>query len=134
MLGTFIARFPFRWSVFNSSSKKCSATAVFPAPPMPINAHKPNLFCGVPTLYAALIAHLESGKGQLETQLRRCISAGEALPEEVGKNWQKLSGAEILDGVGSTEMLHIFLSNAPGDVVYGTSGRAVPGYEIRLVN
>ncbi|MEM8750545.1 MAG: benzoate-CoA ligase family protein [Pseudomonadota bacterium] len=99
-----------------------------------LNTHKPTIFCGVPTLYAALVAHLEGGKGVLEAKLRMCISAGEALPEEVGKNWQKLSGAEILDGVGSTEMLHIFLSNQPGDVVYGTSGRAVPGYEIRLVD
>ncbi|MEP1207707.1 MAG: benzoate-CoA ligase family protein [Rhizobiaceae bacterium] len=99
-----------------------------------LNAHKPNIFCGVPTLYAALIAHLDIGKAQLETKLTRCISAGEALPEEVGKNWQKHAGAEILDGVGSTEMLHIFLSNSPGDVVYGTSGRAVPGYQVKLVD
>lgn len=99
-----------------------------------LNGFKPTIFCGVPTLYAALIAHLDSGKARLEAKLTRCISAGEALPEEVGKNWQKHSGAEILDGVGSTEMLHIFLSNGPGDVVYGTSGRAVPGYEVKLVN
>ena len=99
-----------------------------------INTYKPNVFCGVPTLYAALNAQLEGGKAKLETKLTRCISAGEALPEEVGKIWQKHSGAEILDGVGSTEMLHIFLSNSPGDVVYGTSGRAVPGYEVKLVN
>lgn len=96
--------------------------------------HKPTVFCGVPTLYAALVAHLEGGKGEIGCDLRICISAGEALPEEVGRNWQKLSGAAILDGVGSTEMLHIFLSNRPGDVVYGTSGIAVPGYQIRLVD
>ena len=99
-----------------------------------LNTHNPTIFCGVPTLYAALVAHLESGKGQLQTRLRRCISAGEALPEEVGRNWERLSGAEILDGVGSTELLHIFLSNQSGDVVYGTSGVAVPGYDIRLVD
>ncbi|MEP0943324.1 MAG: benzoate-CoA ligase family protein [Rhizobiaceae bacterium] len=99
-----------------------------------LNTYKPNIFCGVPTLYAALVAHLNGGKARLETKLTKCISAGEALPEEVGKSWEKLSGTEILDGVGSTEMLHIFLSNQPGDVVYGTSGVAVPGYEIRVVN
>ncbi len=99
-----------------------------------LNTHKPNIFCGVPTLYAALIAHLDNGKTKLEAKLTKCISAGEALPEEVGKNWQQHSGCEILDGVGSTEMLHIFLSNSPGDVVYGTSGRAVPGYQVKLVN
>ena len=66
--------------------------------------------------------------------LRCCISAGEALPEEVGAKWRRLTGVDILDGVGSTEMLHIFLSNRAGDVVYGTSGVAVPGYELRLVD
>ena len=67
--------------------------------------------------------------------LRICISAGEALPEQsVGNAWKARFGVDILDGVGSTELLHIFLSNAPGDIVYGTSGRPVPGYEVRLVD
>ncbi|MEM7214541.1 MAG: benzoate-CoA ligase family protein [Pseudomonadota bacterium] len=99
-----------------------------------LNTHKPSVFCGVPTLYAAMNAHFESGKGKIETELRRCLSAGEALPYEVGNAWEKLTSCEILDGVGSTEMLHIFLSNAPGNVEYGTSGIAVPGYEVRLVD
>ena len=99
-----------------------------------LNTHKPNVFCGVPTLYAALIAHLNGGKASLEITLTKCISAGETLPEEAGKSWEKISSSEILDGVGSTEMLHIFLSNQPGDVVYGTSGVAVPGYQIRVVD
>lgn len=94
--------------------------------------HKPTIFCGVPTLYAALGAHLEA-VGAPDVTLRRCISAGEALPADVGKRWKRLFNCDILDGVGSTEMLHIFLSNAPGDVVYGTSGVAVPGYDLRLV-
>ena len=95
---------------------------------------RPTVFCGVPTLYAALDAKLESGAAKIEHKLRRCISAGEALPEEVGAKWARFSGCDILDGVGSTEMLHIFLSNRPGDVVYGTSGVAAPGYELRLVD
>ena len=95
--------------------------------------HSPTIFCGVPTLYAAMLA-TEPGPERFGKALRRCISAGEALPEEVGKTWHRLSGTDILDGVGSTEMLHIFLSNAPGDVVYGTSGVAVPGYDLRLVD
>jgi 4-hydroxybenzoate-CoA ligase len=99
-----------------------------------LNKYTPSIFCGVPTLYAATIAYLESGAAQCEAKLRRCISAGEALPEDIGNQWQRITGCEILDGVGSTEMLHIFLSNAPGDVVYGTSGVAVPGYELRLVD
>ncbi len=93
----------------------------------------PTIFCGVPTLYAAMVAHLAK-VGKPDIALRRCISAGEALPGEIGRKWADIWGVEILDGVGSTEMLHIFLSNAPGDVVHGTSGVAVPGYDLRLVD
>ncbi len=95
---------------------------------------RPSVFGGVPTLYASLNAKLEAGAAKIGHRLRRSISAGEALPEEVGRKWRDFSGCDILDGVGSTEMLHIFLSNSPGDVVYGTSGVAVPGYELRLVD
>ncbi|MDE4132309.1 benzoate-CoA ligase family protein [Phaeobacter sp. QD34_3] len=98
-----------------------------------LEEQKPTIYCGVPTLYAATVAALESAT-KPDAPLRRCISAGEALPEEVGRKWEQIWGVEILDGVGSTEMLHIFLSNAPGDVVYGSSGIAVPGYELRLVD
>lgn len=99
-----------------------------------LNIHKPTIFCAVPTLYAALNAYIEGSNVAVDADIRRCVSAGEALPEDVGKAWEKISGCEILDGVGSTEMLHIFLSNAPGNVDYGTSGVAVPGYELRLVD
>lgn len=95
---------------------------------------KPTIFCGVPTLYAAMNASLEKSGGTGDMALRLCTSAGEALPREVGEKWQQLLNVEIIDGVGSTEMLHIFLSNRPGDIVYGTSGLAVPGYEVRLVD
>lgn len=98
-----------------------------------IKKAEPTLFCGVPTLYAAMVAQMNEGTAGLE-HLRCSISAGEALPAEIGKKWQALTGIDILDGVGSTEMLHIFLSNTAGDVVYGTSGTAVPGYELRLVD
>jgi 4-hydroxybenzoate-CoA ligase len=67
-------------------------------------------------------------------RIRLCISAGEALPADIGRRWQDLFANEILDGVGSTEMLHIFLSNRAGKVNYGTSGIAVPGYELRCIN
>jgi len=99
-----------------------------------VNKHTPTIFCGVPTLYAALLAHIEAGKASCDAPLRRCISAGEALPEDIGRQWKKLTDCDILDGVGSTEMLHIFLSNQADNVVYGTSGVAVPGYELRLVD
>ncbi|MEW9918346.1 benzoate-CoA ligase family protein [Marimonas sp. MJW-29] len=107
-----------------------------PTPPGMIDtiaAHKPTVFCGVPTLYAAMVAQMDK-TGAPDVSLRVCISAGEALPEDVGKRWEKYTGVGILDGVGSTEMLHIFLSNRPGDIVYGTSGVAVPGYNLRLVD
>ena len=95
---------------------------------------RPTIFCGVPTLYAAMLHKMQDEGRVPDAPLRRCISAGEALPEEVGKGWARLWGVDILDGVGSTELLHIFLSNAPGDVVYGTSGKPVPGYDVRLVD
>jgi benzoate-CoA ligase len=87
----------------------------------------------VPTLYAALLASPARPQAG-ELGLRCCVSAGEALPEDIGRRWRKHFGLDILDGIGSTEMLHIFLSNRPGDVRFGTTGKAVPGYELRLVN
>ncbi len=95
---------------------------------------RPTIFCGVPTLYAAVLSALAGKAPDSGGRLRRCISAGEALPADVGARWAQSFGMDILDGVGSTELLHIFLSNQPGDVVFGTSGTAVPGYELRLVD
>ena len=99
-----------------------------------IKEHQPSLFYGAPTLYAALLAAKGIGKGAGSARLRHCISAGEALPEAVGTRWAEAVGVDILDGLGSTEMLHIFASNRPGDIAYGTTGRAVPGYDLRLVD
>jgi 4-hydroxybenzoate-CoA ligase len=99
-----------------------------------LQQHQPTIFYGVPTLYAAMLAHPDCGPEISSKKLRLCVSAGEALPKEVGEKWRQIFGVDIIDGVGSTEMLHIFLSNSPGDVVYGTSGTAVPGYQLRLVN
>jgi benzoate-CoA ligase len=98
-----------------------------------LREHRPTIFYGVPTLYSALLACAELPKRE-ELNLRRCTSAGEALPPEVGRRWREHTGVDILDGLGSTEMLHIFLSNRPDDVRYGTTGKPVPGYEIRLVD
>ncbi|EEE35896.1 benzoate-CoA ligase family protein [Rhodobacteraceae bacterium KLH11] len=99
-----------------------------------VEAHSPTIFCGVPTFFAALNAYVEARGLDVSSSLRLCTSAGEALPREVGEAWEKQLGTEIVDGVGSTEMLHIFLSNRPGEIVYGTSGTAVPGYDVRLVD
>ncbi|HJV93013.1 MAG TPA: benzoate-CoA ligase family protein [Azonexus sp.] len=98
-----------------------------------LRQHKPTIFYGVPTLYASMLASPElPARGEMN--FRCCTSAGEALPEEIGKRWQQHFGVDILDGIGSTEMLHIFLSNRQGSVHYGTTGRPVPGYRIRLVD
>jgi len=94
---------------------------------------QPTIFYGVPTLYAALLASPAFPKKE-QLKLRVCTSAGEALPEGLGKRWTERTGVEILDGIGSTEMLHIFISNRPGEVRYGTTGKPVPGYEVRLVD
>jgi 4-hydroxybenzoate-CoA ligase len=96
--------------------------------------HQPSIFGGVPTLYAGLLADRTIGKGAGSARLRRCISAGEALPDSVGNRWRQTVGVDILDGIGSTEMLHIFLSNQPDKIRYGTSGVPVPGYEARIVD
>src|SRR5258708_28578389 len=80
--------------------------------------HRPTVFAGVPTLYAALLAHPETGPCD---GLRRCISAGEPLPEHVGLRWRDKAGVHILDGIGSTDMPHIFLSDHPDDTCYATT-------------
>ncbi len=95
---------------------------------------RPTLFAGVPTLYAALLAHPGLDRGAGSDRLRRSISAGEPLPEHVGRRWRETVGTDILDGLGSTEMLHIFLSNRPDDIRYGTTGKPVPGYELRILD
>lgn len=92
----------------------------------------PSIFFAVPTLYAALLADATHRPDGASPVLRRCVSAGEALPRHLGDHWQMRMGVEILDGIGSTEMLHIFLSNRPGQVRYGTSGWPVPGYDVQL--
>jgi benzoate-CoA ligase len=95
--------------------------------------HEPTIFGGVPTLFAAMLADPTVTREAGSKVLRFSISAGEALPKHVGERWRDRFGTDILDGIGSTEMLHIFLSNRPGDLRYGTSGKAVPGYDLKLV-
>jgi benzoate-CoA ligase len=135
------AKLFFAYGLGNSLTFPMSvgATAVLlPSRPTPadvfgtLKKFRPTIFCGVPTLYAALLADPARPKRQ-EMNLRVATSAGEALPAEIGRRWTEAYGCEILDGIGSTEMLHIFLSNRPGEVRYGTTGKAVPGYELRIV-
>ena len=104
-----------------------ATTVLFPGRPTPgdvfglLQTFRPTVFYGVPTLYAGLLAHAER-PARSALNLRVCTSAGEALPAEIGRKWTAEYGCEILDGIGSTEMLHIFLSNRPGKVRYGTTG------------
>jgi benzoate-CoA ligase len=98
-----------------------------------LQAGKPTLFFGVPTLYAGMLASPAFPKKEA-LSLRSCVSAGEALPPQIAKGFKEKTGVDILDGIGSTEMLHIFLSNRPGDLRLGTTGKPVPGYELRLVD
>lgn len=96
-----------------------------------LTQHKPTVFYGVPTLYASMLAS-PNLPARADVNLRVCASAGEALPKDLGDRFTRHFGCHILDGIGSTEMLHIFISNQTGDVRYGTTGKPVPGYEIEL--
>ena len=115
-------------------------TILLPQRPIPdsvlatLRHYNPTLFFGVPTLYAAMLATPECVPKNASNKLRLCISAGEALPSDIGESWERRMGVEIIDGIGSTEMLHVFLSNRPGQVRYGTSGQEFEGYKLRLVD
>jgi benzoate-CoA ligase family protein len=107
-----------------------------PTRPEPILAtlreHRPTVFFSVPGLFGALVRD-EAADGAMDS-VRFCVSAAEALPPQTFDRWKERFGVEIIDGIGSTEMLHIFCSNRPGAVEPGTTGRAVPGYDLRIVD
>lgn len=115
-----------------------ATAALHPGSPVPeqllavIERYRPTLFFSVPTVYAQIIRTV--GNPPLRLPMRLCISAGEALPAAIVKEWERITGLELLDGIGSTEMPHIFLSNRPGDLVPGSAGRPIPGYEVRVVD
>ncbi len=94
-----------------------------------IRAYRPSLLINVPTMVNQMTRHPQAGEQDLSS-LRACTSAGEALPESLHTRWNELFGVELLDGLGTAEMWHIFLSNAPGQVRPGSLGRAVPGFEV----
>jgi benzoate-CoA ligase family protein len=99
-----------------------------------LTRRRPTIFFGVPTLYAAMLAIKDAERRFDLSSLRLCVSAGEALPEELYTRWRERFGVEILDGIGTTEILHIFLSNRPGRARPGSSGLPVPGYEAAIVD
>jgi benzoate-CoA ligase len=137
-----VAKLFFAYGLGNALTFPMSAgacTVLLPDRPTPdavaalLRRHPVTVFFAVPTFYAAFLASADA-PARAELRFRRCVSAGEALPEDIGKRWVERYGTDILDGIGSTEMLHIFLSNRAGDVKYGTTGKPVPGYDVKLVD
>src|SRR5262249_24833874 len=137
-----VAKLFFAYGLGNALTFPMSAgacTVLLPDRPTPdgvaalLRKHAVTVFYAVPTFYAAFLAS-PGAPQKAEVKIRCCISAGEALPEDVGKRWRDRYGVDILDGIGSTEMLHIFLSNRSGEVKYGTTGKPVPGYACKLVD
>ena len=137
-----VAKLFFAYGLGNALTFPMSAgatTVLLAARPTPdlvadlLKQHNVTVFYAVPTFYAAFLAS-PAAPVRSGLKIRRCVSAGEALPAEIGRRWSERYGVDILDGLGSTEMLHIFLSNRSGAVKYGTSGTPLPGYDIRLVD
>jgi len=116
-----------------------ASTVLSPQRPLPehvystINRYKPTLFFGVPSSYTAMV-QLETAKDYDLSSIRYCASAGEPLPKVIFDRWLEKWNLEILDGIGSTEILHIFISNMPGEVKPGSTGKIVPGYEAKIVD
>jgi 4-hydroxybenzoate-CoA ligase len=117
-----------------------ATSVLYPEQPTPqtvfetLRAYQPTMFFAVPTLYAAMLADPECTPENISSRLRLCFSAGEPLPVHVGEAWKQRFGLDIVNGVGSTEMGHLFLTNLPNAVEYGTSGVPVDGYDLRLVD
>jgi benzoate-CoA ligase family protein len=137
-----VAKLFFAYGLGNALTFPMSAgacTVLLPDRPTPdgvaalLRKHPVTVFYAVPTFYAAFLAS-HGAPSKDDVKIRCCVSAGEPLPEDVGKRWVARYGVDILDGIGSTEMLHIFLSNRTGDVKYGTTGKPVPGYACKIVD
>jgi benzoate-CoA ligase family protein len=107
--------------------ERCTADALFAQ----IAHHRPTILVNVPTMIQQMVSHAEAESRDLSS-VRLATSAGEPLPRELHDRWMRAFGVELLDGLGTAEMWHIFISNRPGDVVRGTLGRVVPGFEAKL--
>ncbi len=136
-----VAKLFFAYGLGNAMTFPLSVgatTVLFDERPTPdgvaalLRKHPITVFFAVPTFYAAFL-NTPNAPRRDEVKLRRCLSAGEALPEEIAQKFKERYGVEVSDGLGTTEMLHIYLTNAPGATKYGTTGKAVPGYEIKLL-
>jgi benzoate-CoA ligase len=115
-------------------------TVLLPGRPVPdavfgvIDKYQPTVFYSVPTSYAALLQTAEKTGHTSLGRVRMCVSAGEPLPKPIYEKWLERFGVEILDGIGSTEILHIFISNRPGKAKAGSTGQVVPGYQAKIVD
>ena len=136
------SRLPFAYGLGNSFSFPLlnGATTILcrekPSPDLIARLFKdqrPTIFFGVPVIYSC--SSITVARHKLDcSSLRFCVSAGEALPAHLGEEWQREFGVQLIDGIGSTEMLHMFISNHENEVRYGSSGRLLKGYEARLLD
>ena len=117
-----------------------ATTVLYPERPTPrtvfemLHTYQPSVFYAVPTLYASVLGDGSCTPAAGSQRLRLCVSAGEPLPADLGQNWKRRFGVDIVNGVGSTEMGHLFLTNRPERVEYGTAGFPVNGFDVRLVD
>ena len=137
------SRLPFAYGLGNSFSFPLlnGATTILcrekPSPDLIarlFQEQRPTIFFGVPVIYNLLLEYHRRGNKLDCSSLRLCVSAGEALPAHLGEEWQREFGVQLIDGIGSTEMLHMFISNHENEVRYGSSGRLLKGYEARLLD
>jgi benzoate-CoA ligase family protein len=117
-----------------------ASTVLYPGRPLAedmfkvVQQNRPTIFYGVPTLYASMLALPDAEKRFDFSSVRVCVSAGESLPADILRRWQEKFHVDILDGIGSTEILHIFISNRPGEIRPGSTGKLVPGYEALITD
>jgi benzoate-CoA ligase family protein len=137
------SRLPFAYGLGNSftfpllsgcASVLCREKPVPEVVSRIFSEYRPTIFFGVPVVCRMLLDHYRAGNELDTSSLRLCVSAGEALPAQLGEDWEKTFRVPVLDGIGSTEMLHMFMSNHEGDVRYGSSGKLLKGYDARLVD
>lgn len=137
------SRLPFAYGLGNSftfpllngvTAILCRAKPASDVVARVLQEYRPTIFFGVPVVYRMLLEHHRKGNLLDTASLRLCVSAGEALPAQLGEEWQTTFGVEVLDGIGSTEMLHMFISNHEGEVRYGSSGKLLAGYEAKLTD
>ena len=137
------SRLPFAYGLGNgfsfpllngATSILCSEKPTPDAVSRVFEESRPTIFFGVPVVYNLLLDHHRRGNKLDCSSLRLCVSAGEALPAHLGEEWESEFGVPVVDGIGSTEMLHMFMSNHQDDVRYGSSGKVLDGYKARLLN